>query len=88
MFVPAAVIPLAFTLIAATANIVGQGQDRYRSCVEGENRTRDNLAEQWATFPAADRAYCVAAIRGFEPTYTELLTCLEMARDVKKLPRE
>ena len=32
-----------------------------------------------------DRANCVKAVKGFEPTYTELLTCLEMARDVKKI---
>jgi hypothetical protein len=33
-------------------------------------------------------AAAIAQITDFEPTYTELLTCLEMASDARKLPEE
>lgn len=58
-------------------------------CLQTENATRDQLAKQWSQFSAADRASCVAlATMGTGGTYTELLTCLEMKRDARKLPKE
>ncbi len=72
---------------AAAAGYIQQGVERLQTCINSENRTRDDLATKWATFPAADRAYCVATVKGFSPTYTELATCLEMqqyAREAKK----
>jgi len=55
---------------------------REKSCIESENRTREKLAADWSTFPAADRIACVKSLT-FSPTYTELATCLEMRRDLK-----
>jgi LAS superfamily LD-carboxypeptidase LdcB len=56
-------------------------------CRESEQQARDALAAQWSNFPAADKAECVAetSIGGF-PSYVQVLTCLEMARDARKLP--
>ncbi|MGE5163824.1 MAG: hypothetical protein ACM3IH_07335 [Sphingobacteriales bacterium] len=45
-----------------------------------EQRTREELNEKWSTFPAADRINCVKSLT-FSPTYTELVTCLEI--DIK-----
>jgi hypothetical protein len=42
----------------------------------------------WTEFNIADRSSCVRTMMDFEPTYTELLTCLEMASDARKLPEE
>jgi hypothetical protein len=55
-------------------------------CLRKEFETRDQLVKQWAQFPAADRAYCrqLTTIGG-DPTYTELLTCLELQRDARNL---
>ena len=40
-------------------------------------------------FGPADRDLCTRLSRtGGSPTYTELLVCLEMARDARKLPKE
>ena len=54
-----------------------------KRCLAAEQRTREKLNKDWSTFPAADRAKCVKA-QTFSPTYTELATCLEMNRDLRK----
>ena len=56
--------------------------DRLTSCLASEQRTREELNKNWSTFLAADRISCVQSLT-FSPTYTELVTCLEMRRDVK-----
>jgi hypothetical protein len=56
------------------------------NCIKSEQAMRDQLAKQWSTFSAADKSHCVNESRmGGESSYTELLTCLEMARDVRNL---
>ena len=55
-------------------------------CQESEQEARDSLASQWSSFPKADETNCAAEtkIGGF-PSYVQLLTCLEMARDARSL---
>ena len=56
------------------------------TCINSEEATRDQLKKSWSQFPAADRAQCVSASKiGGLPSYVELLTCLEMARDVEQI---
>jgi hypothetical protein len=62
-----------------------RGSERLKSCLESEKQTREKLAADWWSYPAADRAKCIESIKWFEPTYTELAACLEMSRDVRKL---
>jgi hypothetical protein len=58
----------------------------FERCMRSERDDRDELEKQWAGFPPDDKRHCVAeATMGGSSSYTELLTCLEMARDVKKL---
>jgi hypothetical protein len=60
--------------------------DSITVCRNSEQRAHDEIARQWPQLNAADRAQCVPAVTaGGHPTYTELLTCLEMARDIRKL---
>jgi hypothetical protein len=66
---------------AAAAGYINPSRDRVKTCLDSEQHTRDDLAKNWTMFPATDRADCIASIIGFEPTYTELATCLEMKRD-------
>ena len=55
-------------------------------CVKDELRARDQIEKSWAQFKPADRAHCVQlSTLGGQPTYTELLTCLELARDVRTI---
>ncbi len=57
-----------------------------KNCLDSEHAIRDVLIRQWSSFSAADRNACVSESRtGGESSYTELLTCLEMARDVRTL---
>ena len=60
-----------------------------KNCLESEQATRDELVKQWSSFNAADKVSCVNESRmGGESSYTELLTCLEMARDVRAMRNE
>jgi hypothetical protein len=57
-----------------------------KNCLDSEAAIRDQLAKQWAGFNAADRTHCVnESVMGGDSSYTELLTCLEMARDVRAM---
>ncbi len=67
---------------------VGQGAqaETFQQCVESEQAVRDELKKAWATFSAADKRHCVELAKtGGESSNTELITCLEMARDVRVL---
>jgi hypothetical protein len=56
------------------------------NCIQSEEATRGQLKESWGDFSAKDKVECVGATKiGGVPTYTELITCLEMRRDVQKL---
>ncbi len=60
--------------------------DASKNCLEDERRARAKLWKEWPQFKPADRRKCVGVSRqgGTEPVYTELLTCLEMARDAQE----
>jgi hypothetical protein len=56
-------------------------------CLKTEREAREQLAREWENFPAADRTLCTqTATMGGAPSYVELITCLEMKRDVAQLP--
>jgi len=58
----------------------------YDRCMQAEQEDRDQLVKEWPTFSSDDKKHCVALAKmGDEPSYTELITCLEMARDVREL---
>jgi hypothetical protein len=58
-------------------------------CAEDEAAARDQVQPLWVQFSAADKAFCVQETKGDgTPSYVELLTCLEMARDVKKTSKQ
>jgi hypothetical protein len=55
-------------------------------CQQSEKQARDSLASQWDGFPTKDRTDCSATTRiGGFPSYVQLLTCLELARDARTL---
>jgi hypothetical protein len=57
-----------------------------KDCLDSEQAIRDELAKQWSSFNATDRIACTNESRmGGDSSYTELLTCLEMARDVRTM---
>jgi hypothetical protein len=60
-----------------------------KKCIESELAVREQLVKEWSSFSAGDRTHCIdKTIMGGESSYTELLTCLEMARDVRAMRAE
>src|SRR6516162_2535250 len=67
----------------------GFQQTSFQQCVQSEQAVRDEIKKEWSTFSTADKTHCVALAKtGGESSYTELITCMEMARDVRKLHSE
>lgn len=58
----------------------------FDACVKSEEAARDKLKAGWNDFPAADRTRCIGMTRmGGPPSYVEVLTCVEMARDARQI---
>src|SRR5215469_9437963 len=65
-------------------NTFGDPTREKQVCLDMEQDSRTRLVKVWGSFDTADRNHCVAeATMGGESSYAELLTCLEMARDVR-----
>jgi len=57
------------------------------ACERDEDNARATLEKEWSEFTPSDQARCVRLVTlGGGPSYVELLTCLEMAKQVKELP--
>ena len=72
----------------AAAGDIGIKQD-LSVCLADEKGAREQLVKEWSGFTPADRGLCTRlSTTGSAPTYTELLVCLEMARDARRLPKD
>jgi hypothetical protein len=57
------------------------------SCEQDENNARATLEKEWSQFTPSDKARCTRLMTsGGGPSYVDLLTCLELAKQVKELP--
>ena len=57
-----------------------------KNCIDTEQATREEIVKKWSGFAPADKTACENEARmGGESSYTEFLTCLEMARDVRAM---
>ena len=72
--------------IAAECRSEGGTAAIQRRCAADEAQARDQLSPDWTQTSAVDKSQCIqeTSIDG-TPSYVELLTCLEMDRDVKKV---
>jgi len=62
----------------------GGSQSEQNRCADDEKQALSQLHTEWMQFGAGDVAECNReANTDSTPSYVELLTCLEMARDVK-----
>jgi hypothetical protein len=58
----------------------------YKSCISSEMVVRHQLVKQWPTFKASNKANCIGEnSAGGLPSYTGLLSCLQMAQEVSKM---
>jgi hypothetical protein len=71
--------------IARECEAEGDTQSLRKKCADDEAEARDQVQSEWAQFNGPDKANCISESSiGDAPSYVELLTCLEMARDVRK----
>jgi hypothetical protein len=67
----------------------GLRAENFDQCRKEEQAVRDTMIKEWTAFSSDDKRHCVAeATMGGDSSYTELLTCLEMARDVRELHKQ
>jgi hypothetical protein len=79
--------PLCRALTSSTSLLEGLGTSTFDQCMQGQQDDRQDMIKQWSTFSAEDRRHCVAvATMGGVSSYTDLVSCLEMSRDARKLP--
>ena len=63
----------------------GGSTTEFDRCSDDENAALRQLEREWTQFVGIDRRNCVAAATvGGLASYVELLTCLEMARDLAR----
>jgi len=71
---------------AASTGVKGRDTE---GCKRDEQTARDSLRQQWNDFGATERDHCVRlSALGGSPSYVELLTCLELAKQSAALPPE
>jgi hypothetical protein len=61
--------------------------ERYSRCISEENEARQKLETNWSRYPAGDRTVCARTAGMGSGSYVELLTCLEMDAEARKLKR-
>jgi hypothetical protein len=61
--------------------------ERYSRCLSEENEARKKLEATWSRYPADDRTVCARTSSMASPSYVQLLTCLEMDAEARKLKR-
>jgi hypothetical protein len=59
-----------------------------RQCLADEKTARDELEKQWTQFSPALRERCVATTEtAGNPSYVEVLVCLQMGRDAARMQK-
>jgi Collagen triple helix repeat (20 copies) len=89
---PAVATPRDLPQLDVGANCRGQAEGNkktFESCMADEQRARDQIAREWGEFAKPDQTNCTKVTKiGGTSSYIELLTCLEMARDARKLDKD
>jgi hypothetical protein len=85
----AALSPIAVSSSVPQFDIAGECRDEgsstaiFERCSQGETAALAQLTTEWAQFAGTDQKTCiVTTTTGGFASYVELLSCLEMARDV------
>ena len=69
---------------AASHGINGRTRD---ACMSEENAAQSTLTDNWKQFTDRQHARCTGLVQmGGPPSYVELLTCLEVAEQARKIP--
>ncbi len=81
--------PVCHGIARQAANPTEQGDPdlAFSQCVRSEQAMRQKLAGEWPTFLPAEKTNCIGSEAGGMASYTDLASCLEMARDARQLNR-
>jgi hypothetical protein len=59
-----------------------------KRCVADEQGTMEQLRKQWSQFRETDKTQCIGETKiGGTASYVDLLTCLQLAKDARQLPK-
>jgi hypothetical protein len=63
---------------------------RIKRCADDEQAAKDQLQTQWSQFAPSDKQMCMGLTTNdsLNPSYVELLTCLQGQQPVRKLPKD
>src|SRR5262249_46375136 len=83
------VTPVCLGIASQSSLEAGLKATSFDQCVKGEQDKREAMIREWYTFNSDDKRDCIAeTTRGGESSYTVLITCLEIARDGRKMRSE
>jgi hypothetical protein len=72
---------------AITAIFGNSNAATFENCMRQEQTDQAQIVKDWESYPAADKTHCVQP-KVYMPSYVEWLTCLEIARDVRRMRAE
>jgi len=70
---------------AANPTEKGDPDLTFRQCVKSEQAMREKLVGEWSTFSPSERTNCIGSEMAGMASYTDLVSCLEMARSARQL---
>jgi hypothetical protein len=80
------VVPTFNTEPSCRGGLTDPGNNaRYQQCMQEEAAAKSTLQAGWSKFPGPDRVTCSDTARLGTPSYVELLTCLQMDADLRKM---
>jgi len=81
---------LDFTKSCRTDVAAYPGGGGNKACLTDEQNARKTLVRQWKQFGQDSRTRCTRMVTDMvgSQSYVELLTCLQMAKDVLTLPKQ
>ena len=81
---------LDFTKSCRTDVAAYPGGGGNKACLTDEQNARKTLVAQWNRFSPASKARCTSMVTDMigDQSYVELLTCLQMSKDVLTLPKQ
>lgn len=72
---------------SALSALTGNNKQDVDTCISDEQAAREQLAKDWASYPALAKSACLKP-NEFLPGYVEWLSCIEMTRDVIKMRKD
>jgi hypothetical protein len=70
---------------AANTSETGGPDLTFAACVKNEQAMREKLTGEWSAFSQSERTNCIGEQMGGMASYTDLVSCLEMAKDARQL---